>query len=112
MNTEELEMLQNEYLIGLIEDIYTRNAQSAGEHSDGSEIIEQMNDMVLAMLANLKNEEIVFDKVDEPTGIRVGKVIDVSSRLVHIQEGDRKRSFNINTLHVYHDAIYAALSVI
>lgn len=74
------------------------------------EWVEQMDSVLLAVLAKLKGEEITFMVARGSHEIRKGKVVSVNKRIIHLWEGYHKRRLNMKNLIVYHDAVYAAMS--
>lgn len=74
--------------------------------------LKDVDDTVLAILANLKKETIQFVYMGySQYEVHEARVISVKGNIIHMWEGYHKRKLNIKNLIVYHPAIYAALVV-
>lgn len=69
----------------------------------------ELDEVVLVILANLKDQEILFSSTHSISDIRRAKVVSVKNRVINMWEGYHKRRYNIKNLIIYHDAVYAAL---
>lgn len=73
--------------------------------------LKDVDDTVLAILANLKKETIQFVCTVRQYEVHEARVISVKGNIVHMWEGYHKRKLNIKNLIIWHPAIYAALVV-
>lgn len=67
-----------------------------------------LDTIVLGIVANLKKQSIYYLETGSNTP-KMGRVINVHGRVIHLWEGYKKRKLNIKFLIVYHPAVFAAL---
>lgn len=96
---------ESEYMLTKVKRIYAH--VSYQPVNDKSSTAEDLDTLVLGVLANLKRETVYFQQM----GYRAekGKIVNVHGRIVHLWEGYKKRKLNIKNLVVYHPAVYAAM---